>query len=71
MGGIKSKWTAVAFIKNDTYIAAKTKEGRIFVWPFYPDIHSLEQLASERLPLIIDKDGAEKRLAGFGLPPIS
>jgi WD40 repeat protein len=71
LGGIKAKWTAVAFIENDTRIAAKTKRGRIFVWPFYPDVHSLERLAKEHLPLVREKDGSEKLLAGFSLPPIS
>jgi hypothetical protein len=69
--GVKAKWTAVAFIENDTRIAAKTKEGKMFVWPYYPDVHSLEQLAKEHLPLVRDKDGSEERLRGFGLPPIS
>jgi hypothetical protein len=71
LGGVKAKWTAVAFIENDTGIAAKTKEGKIFAWPFYPEVHALEQLAKEHLPLVRDQDGSEKRLPGFSLPPIS
>jgi WD40 repeat protein len=71
LGGIKAKWIAVAFIESDTRIAARTKEGKIFVWPFYPDVLSLEQLATEHLPLVREKDCLEKRLAGFFLPPIS
>ena len=70
LGGIKANWTAVAFLENDTRIAAKTKEGKIFVWPFYP-VHRLEQLAKDHLPLVRDEDGSEKRLPGFSLPPIS
>jgi hypothetical protein len=60
--GVKAEWTAVAFIENDTRIAAKTKEGKIFAWPFYSNVHSLEQLAKEHLPLVRDKNGVEKRL---------
>ena len=71
LGGVKAKWIAVAFIENNTRIAAKTKEGKMFVWPYYPDVHSLEQLAKKHLPLVRDKDGSEERLPGFGLPPIS
>jgi WD40 repeat protein len=59
---IKAEWTAVAFIENDTRIVAKTKEGKIFAWPFYSDVRSLEQLAKEHLPLVRDKNGVEKRL---------
>jgi hypothetical protein len=50
------------FIENDSRIAAKTKEGKIFAWPFYSDGRSLEQLAKQHLPLIRDKNGVEKRL---------
>jgi WD40 repeat protein len=60
--GVKAEWTAVAFIENDTRIAAKTKEGKIFAWPFYSDVRSLEQLAKEHLPLVRNKNGLEKRL---------
>jgi len=60
--GVKAEWTAVAFIENDTRIAAKTKEGKIFAWPFYSDLRSLEQLAKEHLPLVRDQNGVEKRL---------
>jgi WD40 repeat protein len=60
--GVKSEWTAVAFIENDTRIVAKTAEGKIFSWPFYSDVRSLEQLAKEHLPLVRDKNGLEKRL---------
>jgi hypothetical protein len=60
--GVKAEWTAVAFIENDTRIAAKTKEGKIFAWPFYSDMRSLEQLAKEHLPLVRDQNGVEKRL---------
>jgi WD40 repeat protein len=62
--GVKTKWIAVAFIESDTCIAAKTKDGKIFTWPFYSDIRSLEQLAKEHLPLVRDKNGSEKRLSG-------
>jgi hypothetical protein len=60
--GVNAEWKAVAFIENDTRIAAKTKEGKIFAWPFYSDVRSLEQLAKEHLPLVRDKHGVEKRL---------
>src|SRR5262249_42082295 len=52
---VKAKWTAVAFIENDTCIAAKSEDGRIFVWPFYSDVRSLERLAKRNLPLVSDK----------------
>lgn len=60
--GVKAEWTAVAFVENDTRIAAKTKEGQIFSWPFHSDIRSLERLAKEHLPLVRDQNGVEKRL---------
>jgi len=62
LSGVKAEWTSVAFIENDTRIAASTKEGKIFAWPFYSDVRSLEQLAKEHLPLVRDKNGLEKRL---------
>ena len=62
LAGIKTEWTAVAFIENDTRVAAKTREGKIFAWPFYSDVRSLEQLAKEHLPLVRDRNGLEKRL---------
>jgi WD40 repeat protein len=62
LSGVKAEWTAVAFIENDTRIAAKTKEGKVFAWPFYSDVRSLEQLAKENLPLVREKNGVEKRL---------
>jgi WD40 repeat protein len=62
LSGVKAEWTSVAFIENDTRIAARTKDGRIFAWPFYSDVHSLEQLAKEHLPLVRDKNGLDKRL---------
>jgi WD40 repeat protein len=68
--GVKAAWTAVAFIENDTRIAAKTKEGKIFAWPFFPDVRSLEQLAQEHLPLVRDNNGSEKQLSGFILPQV-
>jgi WD40 repeat protein len=60
--GVKAEWAAVAFIENDTRIAAKTKDGKIFAWPFYSDVRSLERLAKEHLPWVRDKNGMEKRL---------
>jgi WD domain, G-beta repeat len=60
--GVKAEWTSVAFIESDTRIAAKTKEGKVFAWPFYSDVRSLEQLAKEHLPLVRDKNGLDKRL---------
>src|SRR5262249_11891106 len=64
LSGIETEWTAVAFIENDSRIAAKTKDGKIFAWPFYSDVRSLEQLAKEHLPLVRDKNGSEKPLSG-------
>jgi hypothetical protein len=69
--GVKADWTAVAFIENDTRIAATTKEGKIFAWPFHSDVRSLEQLAKEHLPLVRDTDGLQKRLELHGLMPQS
>jgi WD40 repeat protein len=60
--GVMAEWTAVAFLENDSRIAASTKEGKIFAWPFYSDVRSLEEFAKERLPLVRDKNGLEKRL---------
>jgi WD40 repeat protein len=60
--GVNAEWTAVAFIENNTLVAARTKEGKIFVWPFYFDVRSLEQLTKEHLPLVRDENGLDKRL---------
>ena len=60
--GVSAEWTAVAFIENDTLVAASTKEGKTFAWPFYFDVGSLEQLANEHLPLVRDENGLDKRL---------
>lgn len=67
--GVKAEWSAVAFIDNDTCIAAKTKEGKILAWTFYSDVRSLEQLAKEHLPIVRDKNGLQKPLEvrGFTL----
>jgi hypothetical protein len=62
LSGVNAEWTAVAFIENDTRIAARTKQGKIFAWPFYSDVRSLERLAKEHLPFVRDKKGVEKRL---------
>jgi WD40 repeat protein len=71
LSGVKAEWTAVAFTENDTRIAAETNEGKIFAWPFYHDVRSLEQLAKEHLPLVRDESGSEKRLSGFILPQVA
>lgn len=60
--GVETEWTNVAFIENDTGIAATTKDGRIFTWPFYSDVHSLQKLAEEHLPLLRGDDGSDTRL---------
>jgi WD40 repeat protein len=67
--GAKAEWAAVAFIDNDTCIAAKTTEGKIFAWTFYSDVRSLEQLAKEHLPIVRDRNGLQKPLEvrGFTL----
>jgi hypothetical protein len=62
LGGVKAEWIAIAFVENDARIAARTSDGKIFTWPFYSDVHSLEQLAKEQLPLVRDENGLEKRL---------
>jgi hypothetical protein len=62
LSGVRAEWAAVAFVENDTRIAAKTKEGKIFAWPFYSDVRSLEQLAKQHLPLVWGEDGSYKRL---------
>jgi WD40 repeat protein len=59
---VEAEWTAVAFVENDTCVAAKTKAGEIFAWPFYSDVRSLEQLVKDHLPLIRDENGSERRL---------
>jgi hypothetical protein len=59
---VEAEWVAVAFIENDTRVAAKTKEGKTFAWPFYSDVQSLEQLAKTHLPLVSDEHGMDKRL---------
>ena len=60
--GVKAEWTAVAFIEGNSRIAARTKEGKIFAWPFYSDVRSLEELAKEHLPLVRHENGLDKRL---------
>jgi WD40 repeat protein len=62
LSGVRAEWAAVAFVENDTRIAAKTKEGKIFAWPFYSDVRSLEQLAKQHLPIVWGEDGSYKRL---------
>jgi WD40 repeat protein len=64
--GVEAEWVAVAFTENDTRVVARTREGKTFAWPFYSDVQSLEQLAKERLPLVSDDSGVDKRLA---VPP--
>jgi hypothetical protein len=60
--GVKAEWTAVAFIENNTRVAAKTREGKIFAWPFYSDVRSLEVLAEQELPSVRDENGVDRRL---------
>jgi hypothetical protein len=67
--GVSADWTGVAFIEDDTRIAAKTKEGKMFAWPFYSNVRSLEQLAKKHLPLVRDNNGSEKRLNVPGFMP--
>jgi WD40 repeat protein len=62
LSGVKAGWMDVAFIDNNTRIAAATTEGKIFAWPLYSDVGSLKQLAQEHLPVIRDKNGVDKRL---------
>jgi WD40 repeat protein len=66
LDGVKeTEWAAVAF-DNDTRIMAETKNGRVFVWPFRPDVPSLEQLARDHMRLV---EGSEEQL--FDLPATS
>jgi hypothetical protein len=65
--GAKAEWEAVAFIRDDTCIAARTKDGRILAWTFYSDVRSLEQLAREHLPMVRDRNGSQKPLEVRGL----
>jgi hypothetical protein len=62
LNSVETEWTNVAFIENDTRIAATTKDGRVFTWPFYSDVRSLQQLAKQHLPLLRGEDGSDKRL---------
>jgi hypothetical protein len=64
LNGLKSEWTGAAFIENDTLIAARTKDGRIFAWPFYSDVRSVQELAQNHLPLLRGEDGSDRRLEG-------
>jgi hypothetical protein len=59
---VKAEWGAVAFIEDDTKIVARTNQGKIFAWPFYSDVHSLEQVADEHLPLVREAESSDKRL---------
>jgi WD domain, G-beta repeat len=59
---VEAIWSAVAFIENDTRIAARTQDGRVFAWPFYSDVRSLKELAREHLPLVRDENGVDRRL---------
>jgi hypothetical protein len=59
---VKAIWSAVAFIENDTRIAARTQDGRVFAWPFYSDVRSLKEVARDHLPLVRDENGVDRRL---------
>jgi len=45
------EWTSVAFTEKDSQIAAKTSDGTVYIWPFISDVHTLERIATENLPL--------------------
>jgi WD40 repeat protein len=45
------EWTSVVFIEQDSQIAAKTSDGTVYIWPFISDVHTLERIATENLPL--------------------
>jgi WD40 repeat protein len=45
------EWTSVAFIEQDSHIAAKTSDGTVYIWPFIFDVHTLERIATKNLPL--------------------
>jgi WD40 repeat protein len=62
---VEAIWSAVAFIENDTRIAARTQDGRVFAWPFYSDVRSLKELARDHLPLVRDENGVDRRLEGY------
>jgi WD40 repeat protein len=59
---VEAIWSAVAFIENDTRIAARTQDGRVFAWPFYSDVHSLKELVRDHLPLVREENGVDRRL---------
>jgi hypothetical protein len=61
---VRSEWESVAFIDNDARIAAKTKEGKIFAWPFYSDVRSLELLAKQHLPVRCEEGGSSGPIVG-------
>ena len=62
LNGAKCEWTDVSFIENDTFIAAKTKDGKILIWPFYSDVRSVQKLAREHMPFLRGEDGSDGRL---------
>jgi hypothetical protein len=45
------EWTSVAFVEQDSHIAAKTSDGTIYIWPFISDVRTLESVATKNLPL--------------------
>jgi hypothetical protein len=57
-------WMHVAFIENDTRIAARTEEGVTFTWPFYSDVRRVEAVAKRHLPLLHDGSGTGVPISG-------
>jgi hypothetical protein len=50
LSGPNAEWMSVSFVAEQTQIAGKTSDGRVFVWPYISDVPALERLAQENLP---------------------
>jgi WD40 repeat protein len=50
LSGPNAEWMSASFVAEQTQIAGKTSDGRVFVWPYISDVPALERLAQENLP---------------------
>jgi dipeptidyl aminopeptidase/acylaminoacyl peptidase len=50
LSGPNAEWMSVSFVAQQTQIAGKTSDGRVFVWPYISDVPALERLTQENLP---------------------
>jgi WD domain, G-beta repeat len=50
LSGPNAEWMSLSFVAQQTQIAAKTSDGRVFVWPYISNVPALERLAQENLP---------------------